>query len=168
MAVHEMGHIVGAFLTGGHIERVVLHPFTISRTDVSPNPSPVVVVWLGPIFGSVLPLAVSLFLPQGLTTTRKMVMFFAGFCLIANGAYIALGSFDKIGDSGVMLRHGSPMWMLLAFGLLTIPLGLFVWHRLGSVRHFLFEPSTIDARTTYVTVALLVIVYTLGVAFFPC
>jgi hypothetical protein len=42
--------------TGGTVERVVLHPLSISRTDVSPNPHPVAVVWLGPIVGSVVPL----------------------------------------------------------------------------------------------------------------
>ena len=46
MAVHELGHVVGALVTGGVVERVVLHPLTISRTDVSPNPEPSIVVWL--------------------------------------------------------------------------------------------------------------------------
>ena len=40
MAFHEVGHVVGAVITGGTVERVVLHPLTISRTDVSPNPNP--------------------------------------------------------------------------------------------------------------------------------
>jgi hypothetical protein len=56
-AVHELGHIVGAFLSGGMVERVVLHPFTISRTDLSHNPSPALVAWAGPICGVLLPLA---------------------------------------------------------------------------------------------------------------
>jgi hypothetical protein len=30
MAVHELGHVVGAVVTGGNVERVVLHPLTIS------------------------------------------------------------------------------------------------------------------------------------------
>ena len=33
-AVHELGHAIGAWISGGHVERVVLHPLTISRTDV--------------------------------------------------------------------------------------------------------------------------------------
>ena len=35
MAVHELGHVVGALATAGSIERVILSPLTISRTDVS-------------------------------------------------------------------------------------------------------------------------------------
>jgi hypothetical protein len=53
MAVHELGHVLGAVVTNGSVERVVLHPLTISRTDVSPNPHPTAVVWLGPVIGCV-------------------------------------------------------------------------------------------------------------------
>ena len=34
--------------------------------------------------------------------------FFTGFCMIANGLYIAVGSFDRVGDAGDLLRHGAP------------------------------------------------------------
>ncbi|MEZ6046089.1 MAG: M50 family metallopeptidase [Planctomycetaceae bacterium] len=51
MIVHEAGHMLSAMLTGGQIEKVVLHPLAISRTDVSPNPHPVWVVWGGPLLG---------------------------------------------------------------------------------------------------------------------
>ncbi|MGC3965806.1 MAG: hypothetical protein QM775_00075 [Pirellulales bacterium] len=30
-AIHEAGHVFGAWLTEGRVERVVLHPLTISR-----------------------------------------------------------------------------------------------------------------------------------------
>jgi len=55
-AVHELGHVAAARLTGGTVTQVVLHPCTISRTDVSPNPRPLVVVWAGPLVGATLPL----------------------------------------------------------------------------------------------------------------
>ena len=167
MAVHELGHVVGAFLSGGHVERVVLHPVTISRTDVSPNPSPAIVVWLGPIVGCILPLVGLLLLPRYLVSARNVAMFFAGFCLIANGAYIALGSFDNVGDSGVMLQNGSPLWLLLAFGSITIPLGLYCWHRLGSVQKFLDNSSNVDAKKAYTAFLVLVILLTAEVAFSP-
>lgn len=44
-AVHEAGHVVGAWLTDGRVARVVLHPLTISRTDLAENPRPLAVVW---------------------------------------------------------------------------------------------------------------------------
>ena len=86
MAVHELGHVIGAFVTGGSIRRVVLYPLTISRTDVSPNHHPVVVVWLGPIVGCFLPLAAAEVVPLHRAALRNIARFFAGFCLIANGA----------------------------------------------------------------------------------
>jgi hypothetical protein len=60
-----------------------------------------------------------------------LLRFFAGFCMIANGAYIGAGSFDRLGDAGTMLRHGSPPWLLWAFGFVTVPAGLWTWHRQG-------------------------------------
>ena len=35
--VHEAGHVAAAWLWGGSIAKVVLHPLAISRTDVANN-----------------------------------------------------------------------------------------------------------------------------------
>ena len=70
MAVHELGHVAGAFVTGGSVERVALYPLTISLTEVAPNPHPAVVVWLGPVVGCVIPLAVFVTVPQRLAVLR--------------------------------------------------------------------------------------------------
>jgi hypothetical protein len=43
-AVHEFGPVVGAWLTGGKVAKVVLHPLSISRTDLADNPRPLTVV----------------------------------------------------------------------------------------------------------------------------
>src|SRR4051794_17898188 len=92
MSAHELGHVLGAWLTGGGVVRVVLHPLTISRTEVAPNPAPLLVVWAGPLVGVALPL-----LAWGVACLLRwagwyLLRFFAGFCLIANGAYIGVGS----------------------------------------------------------------------------
>ena len=161
MAVHEFGHVVGAMATGGIVERVVLHPLTISRTDVTPNPHPAIVVWLGPVLGCLIPAAIWLSIPRRYFNVRNIALFFTGFCLLANGTYIAIGSFDRVGDCGVMLRHGSPLWTLLLFGAVTIPTGLYVWHRLGSVRQFLADPSSIDPVLAYALLGALFFLLTL-------
>ena len=130
-AVHELGHVLGATATGGKVTTVVLHPCTISRTDVSPNPSPLLVSWAGPIVGVVLPMLAFLVARVGRAPGEFLFRFFAGFCLIANGAYIGVGSFEGIGDAGDMLRHGSQPWQLILFGFVTVPLGLWLWNGLG-------------------------------------
>src|SRR5262245_333403 len=106
-AIHESGHVFGAWLTGGRVARVVLHPLTISRTDLEDNPSPLVVVWAGPIIGVVIPFLLWLIAVVVGLHGAFVLRFFAGFCLLANGLYIGVGSFDQVGDCGEMLRHGS-------------------------------------------------------------
>lgn len=157
MAVHELGHVMGALFTNGSVTKVVLHPLSISRTDVLPNPQPAIVVWLGPIVGALLPLLIS-YLPLGDPTIKHISKFFAGFCLVANGAYIAVGSFEGIGDCGEMLRTGTPTWLMLAFGGVAIPMGFYVWHRMGSARDFFAEPTLVTTKMLWVTTAVLAVV----------
>lgn len=158
MAVHELGHVVGALATGGSIDRVVLHLLRISRTDVNPNPHPGVVVWLGPLAGSVLPMAAFFLPPKRAVVPRALLRFFAGFCLIANGAYIAVGTLFRVGDCNEMLRTGTPPWIMLAFGAVTIPLGLYLWHGLGSFARFLKDPSLANPRVAYFLLGVLIVV----------
>jgi hypothetical protein len=145
MAVHEAGHVVGAWATGGTVQHVELRPWRISRTDVIPNPSPLVVAWSGPMVGVILPL-VGWSVAQVLPPPRKgerdrsvliLLRFFAGFCLIANGAYLAFGSIDSVGDAGDLLRNGAAAWQLWLFGAVCVPAGLWVWHGLGSWKRLL-------------------------------
>src|SRR4051812_33531439 len=91
MLVHECGHVLGGLATGGRVRQVVWHPAVISRTDVRPNPHPLIEVWAGPIFGSVFPILIASV--ASLVRFRASYLFWvvAGFCLIANGAYIGIG-----------------------------------------------------------------------------
>jgi hypothetical protein len=162
-AVHELGHVVGAIATGGRVERVVLHPLTISRTDVSPNPFPLLVVWAGPVVGVFLPLGLLLAAKWAKFKSAYLIQFFAGFCLIANGAYIGVGSFGRIGDAGDMLRHGSPIGCLWLFGVATFPFGLYLWNGLG--RHFgLGAAGKVERSAAYASCALLLLTVVLELA----
>src|SRR5215218_8491585 len=106
-AVHETGHVAGAWLTGGRVARVVLHPLTISRTDLAENPRPLIVAWAGPVVGVLLPLILWWIAAASWLPMAFLLRFFAAFCLVANGLYIGLGSLGHVGDCGEMLRHGS-------------------------------------------------------------
>ncbi len=167
MAVHEFGHVIGAWLTGGVVEKVVLHPLTISRTDVSPNPNRAVVVWLGPVVGSILPMIGWMLVPRSWERVRQLAMFFAGFCLVANGAYIGIGVFDQVGDCREMLKTGSAIWMLLLFGAVAVSIGFYLWHRLGSLRQFLVDRKAIDSRITWSLIGALALVIVSECAFSP-
>jgi hypothetical protein len=133
-ATHEVGHVLGARVTDGRVDRVVLYPLTISRTDLADNPHPLIVVWAGPIVGVVLPLVLWVIATLARLRGAFVLRFFAGFCLLANGSYIGVGSLNHTGDCAVMLRNGSQAWQLWLFGGLTAPLGFLLWH--GQGPHF--------------------------------
>lgn len=129
--VHEVGHVLAAWASGGMVERVVLHPLRISRTDLSLNPAPLLVAWAGPLVGSIVPSAA-----WGLARWRAarftyLLRFFAGFCLVANGAYLGAGVFRPVGDAGDILRLGGARWTLVLFGGVAVAVGFRVWHGLG-------------------------------------
>jgi hypothetical protein len=160
--VHEFGHVVGALTTGGTVSNVALHPLGISRTDIAPNPRPLIVLWAGPVIGVLLPLvlwavAVGLRLPEAF-----LLRFFAGFCLVANGLYLGAGSFQGIGDCGDMLRHGSELWQLWLFGSITVPLGFFVWHGQAAKFGARANGATLENRLLFVSITALLILVAVG------
>jgi len=164
MAVHEFGHVTWAIATGGTVEKVVLHPLTISRTDVSPNPSPLMVAWGGPFVGVVLPMGLLAIFKATRMPLTYLVQFFAGFCLVANGAYIGVGSFARIGDAGDILRYGSPIWYLWLFGAATIFSGLWLWNGLGPNFGLGAAAGKVERRAAYFSCVLLVLTVILEVA----
>src|SRR4051794_31227951 len=114
--VHEFGHIAAGIASGGHIGQVILHPAAVSYTRLTTNPHPLFVAWMGPLAGAALPV-IALIVARVLNWRKTyLLQFFAGFCLIANGAYLAFGSFGSIGDAGDVLRYGAPVWLLWLFG----------------------------------------------------
>lgn len=157
LAVHELGHVVGAIVTGGVVRKVVLHPLAISRTDVEPNPLPLVVAWAGPLVGVLLPLVVWGLFAAGRIRGTYLLRFFAGGCLIANGLYLGVGSFAGIGDAGDLVRHGAPLWSLWLFGILTVPLGLMLWHQQGEHFGFAGGRGRVDAWAACLSLVLLVV-----------
>jgi hypothetical protein len=150
--VHELGHVLAGWITGGTVERVVLHPLTISRTDIADDPRPLPTVWAGPVFGALLPLGGCLVARWFGPSRNHDLRFFAGFCLIANGAYVGYGSFDGIGDAGELLRHGAPLWSLWLFGAVTIVAGFGLWHQLGP-----WPPTWYDVIGLWLVLALVVL-----------
>lgn len=151
--VHELGHVLGAWLFGGRVTHVALHPLAISRTDVDPNPHPVLVVWAGPIIGVAFPVAAWGAL-AGWKAIRHLARFFAGFCLVANGAYIGMGPWFPVGDAAIMLKYHAA-WPLAVFGVVTFAFGLLLWHGQGPWFGLGDEPERVSDRTVLVVAALL-------------
>ncbi len=154
--VHELGHVLGALLTNGTVLHVELHPLAISRTDVQGSTQPLVVIWAGPVVGCVLPLLAWWIAMAAKWFAAFLLRFFAGFCLLANGVYLAAGSFDGVGDCGDLLRHGTPIWTLWLFGLITIPPGLYLWHEQGQDFGFGARGKVVSRGVCYGTIGVAV------------
>ena len=80
----------------------------------------------------------------------------AGFCLIANGAYIACGPADGAADTGVMMQHGSARWAMVAFGIVTATVGVYLWHGQGESFGLGAAKGKVSRQAVIVSAALLV------------
>ena len=167
MATHELGHVIAGLSTGGSVSKVVVHPLSISRTDLSPNPSPLITVWAGPIIGVSLPLIIWGVFWRFKIPGDYLARFFAGFCLIANGAYIGIGSFENIGDAGDMMKHGSPIWLLWLFGIVIVPIGFLIWHRLGAKFGLGESNGKVDEWAAYASLGLFTVLFLATFLFSP-
>jgi hypothetical protein len=158
MIVHEAGHVLAAWLGGETVQRVVLYPLAFSRTDATHDRHPLLLIWGGPIVGSVVPLIALGVVRWFRLGVRDLFQFFAGFCLVANGLYLGIGSFTGAGDAGDLERFGCFRVWLVAFGLLTAPLGLYLWNGLGP--HFGLGRSTgrVSRKEALAMLALLVVI----------
>ena len=157
--VHEFGHVLHAWASGGAVARVHLNPLDISRTDLARNPHPLVVAWGGAIWGCVLPLGGFWLVRTVAPRHAYLATFLAGFCLLTNGAYLAVGSFNGVGDAGDLMRIGSPRWLLILFGLPACGLGLYLWNGLGPSFGLGVANGQVDRRAALgVTFALVILV----------
>ena len=93
--------MVGAWATGGKVTRVVPQLPVISRTDVSPNPQPHAVM-CGPVVDSLIPLVISLYARLVRLYGIFLLRIIVGFWPLANGIYLGVGSFNRVGDLMVL------------------------------------------------------------------
>jgi hypothetical protein len=131
MAVHEAGHVLHAWVSGGTVSAVRVPLGGFSVTEFSTNPRPHFVAWGGAVWGCILPLMLYGVWRAFRLPGRAGVQFFAGFCLVANGAYLGVGWVTGAGDAGDLLTCGTPVWGMIAFGAIAAAGGLYLWHLLG-------------------------------------
>ena len=128
MTVHELGHMLHAWLSGGRVVQVHLPLIGFSQTIVHPNPHEQFVVWGGPIWGILIPLLACGGFRMAGRHVPNLLTFFTGFCLIANGAYLGMGWTKRAGDAADLRRLGVSPAVLIAFGLICMTAGLLAWH----------------------------------------
>lgn len=132
MTLHECGHVLHALLSGGRVIYLTIPLLGFSRTDVSPNPAPLFVAAGGPLWGCIFPyIMLGVYRLFSRHQPAFFLRLFAGFCCIANGAYIGTGAIMPVGDAKMLRSHGAPAWTLAVFGIIAIGLGLWEWHRVN-------------------------------------
>lgn len=140
-AVHEAGHVLFAWISGGTVRKVVLLPWELSRTELATNPHPLFVAWGGVVCGMLLPLL--LWLAFRRAACAHILRFFAGFCLVANGIYLGFGAFLRAGDCRELLMYGTPFFLLPLIGFSAAAAGFALWNGLGKRFGLSEENSTV-------------------------
>ncbi len=148
MVVHEFGHVLHAWTSGGTVIKVVLHPLAISRTDVQPNPDPAWVIWGGPVWGVLIPLILWSLSVRFHWSVTFLLRFFAGFCFITNGLYLGLAVVDPVGDAAELLKLETPVWLLGMYGVVTVPIGFYLWNGQATEFGFGKNPQSINSKIT--------------------
>lgn len=97
--------------------------------------------------------------------TAYLVWVIAGFCLIANGAYIGFGTIRPIGDAEELIAHGMPRGPMAAFGLLAFAGGFWIWDRISPRFGFGTAPAEISAWHAYVIFGIAALLTAGGLVF---
>jgi hypothetical protein len=126
---HETGHVVGGWISGGTLQEASLAPWGLPHSRFEPDPRPLVTLWSGPVLGVVGPLLVAVIV------RRPAAWFVAHFCILANGCYLALAwmTGDNHLDTPRLLAAGCPIWVIVAYCLVTIT-GGYIGFRRACVR----------------------------------
>lgn len=134
LLVHELGHVLAAWGTGSEVAAVRVPWVGFSQTEMVRYAEPAwVVVAAGPAAGVVLPALAWLAVRRIARgwSGEPLARFFAGFCLVANGGYMASALVNASGDAADLLALGVPRWALGVPGLVSAGLGLAAWNGLG-------------------------------------
>ena len=131
-AIHELGHALAMWATGGSVTRLMLHPFSWSQISYGAPPTcPLLIAWAGVVFASSCGLLLLVVIRpwRGAWTVPLAI---TGLCtLVVNGLYLTVDSlFLAGGDATQLILHGTPRPFVILTGVGLTALGLAVGHLL--------------------------------------
>ena len=123
--VHESGHVVCGWASGGTLQDADLAPWHLPHSNFDPDPHPLVTLWGGPILGAAVPLVVAL------AVRRGWAWFIAYFCVLANGSYLAVAwvTGESYLDTARLLQNGAHPATVAGYCVVTIGAGYFGFRR---------------------------------------
>ncbi|MGB8983563.1 MAG: M50 family metallopeptidase [Anaerolineales bacterium] len=128
-AVHELGHAIVIWATGGTVARIVLHPFTWSYTYYSPSPGyPILTSWAGILFESLLALLLAALVWRWRQRSWALLCLVIAIMALAKGGLYA--SIDALlqtgGDSTDLIWLGVPRALVIGVGAVLVGIGIFL------------------------------------------
>ncbi|PQO44742.1 hypothetical protein [Blastopirellula marina] len=153
--IHELGHVAATYFLGDQVDFVYLVPWDISRTDFHAPQHELPIIWAGPIFGAIVPSLIWLVARLYRSRQEPLFAFFAGFCLIANGAYLGAAIFLPVGDAAEILKLGGAVWQLALFAAVCLPLGFWLWNGRGGYFGLGENAQTVTRPGAAIAVAVL-------------
>jgi hypothetical protein len=132
MALHELGHVLAMWATGGSVTRITLSPFYKSFTYFGSDPTfPLVTAWAGVLFGSTIGLLCLVCFWRWRSPWILAIMM-TGLCAIAvNGLYLTIdAALLAGGDATDIIDSGTPRLFVLLVGVSLIVLGLTIGYLL--------------------------------------
>ena len=127
IVLHELGHAVAMWTTGGIVDRITITPFSWSYTYYGSTPKyPQFTTWSGALLGSLFGLII-LFIIRNKPTPYSVPFLYLGIApMLHGGGYYLLDTFvTKRGDAASLIRSGVPISVVLAVGFFLAVIGIF-------------------------------------------
>ena len=123
VALHELGHAVAMWVTGGQVERITLNPFSTSYTHyASKSIYPIFTSVAGLAFGTIF--AVLLLVMAGLLRKQYLVLLLLVTTIVAgiqNGLYAIVDSLvSGGGDATYLIELGVSQSVIIGIGVLLV------------------------------------------------
>ncbi len=116
MFLHEMGHVLAGWASGGDFRYIDVYPFHFSTTILQPNPHPGLVIWSGLLMGWLLPLLTIPVWKLQWAAIGPTLKCWSAYCWLAFGAYLALAAGESLSDTGQLRTEGWPLALLISVG----------------------------------------------------
>jgi hypothetical protein len=126
MFLHELGHILSGWLSGGEFRYIDVYPFHFSTTILQPNPYPGLVTWSGLLLGWALPLLTIPFWHVEWSGIGPALQSWSAYCWLAFGAYLALAAGESLSDTGQLMTAGWSVSILFVVGAVVASGGYYI------------------------------------------
>ncbi|GAB5404556.1 MAG: hypothetical protein Aurels2KO_27870 [Aureliella sp.] len=154
MLIHEFGHVLAAWLTGGRLVLVDVRPFVFSTTLVEPNPMPSVVLWSGFLLGWLIALLAWPLWRVPVHLFGPVVKAWSAYCWLSMGSYLTLAMGERFSDTGLLLKLGWSPITLGCVGAVVAALGYVAGKQA-------IEGMTVQIRQQGISLRALVVVWAL-------